>query len=254
MEADLRGVVIELVDYDRLAVHNNVQKTVDLVLRGVPPKPEIRVRTGAGSVEVLQKEETREVEDPTFNKRFPALARNPDAEAQRPAAAAAIPGPTPSGDERVVRIFAYGIARTRLERAIKEKRALAIVVPELQQADAVMAIRSTYQNKPRKLRDIAGRSIPTVVVKSNTFTQIATALEDILRMSKGGPENDTVAMEEVMSAIDTVMQTNRPFELSPQPATIRKQQHQVTEARRIASESVGEEPNRRLRILPMRLG
>ncbi|RYG37879.1 AAA family ATPase, partial [bacterium] len=47
-------VVVELLDYDRLAVHNNVQRTVDMILRGAPPRPEIRVRTGAGEIEVVQ--------------------------------------------------------------------------------------------------------------------------------------------------------------------------------------------------------
>src|SRR4028118_1184432 len=62
-------VVIELLDYDRLAVHHNVQKTVDMILRGLPPRPEIRVRTGAGAVEVVQQEQTAEIQEPGFNKR-----------------------------------------------------------------------------------------------------------------------------------------------------------------------------------------
>jgi predicted RNA-binding protein Jag len=57
----------------------------------------------------------------------------------------------------------------------------------------------------------------------------------------------------VLTAIDTVLQTGKPFELTPQPAPVRKMQHQVAEARRLASESVGEDPHRRLRILPTRL-
>jgi predicted RNA-binding protein Jag len=58
----------------------------------------------------------------------------------------------------------------------------------------------------------------------------------------------------VLKAIDTVMQTGKAFELSPQPAQVRKMQHQMAEARRLASEAVGEEPNRRLRLLPTRVG
>src|SRR5579863_773668 len=76
-------VVIELLDFDRLAVHHNVQKTVDLILRGVPPRPEIRVRTGAGEVEVVQKEEDVEVSDPSFNQRCPSLARTDPDEPKR---------------------------------------------------------------------------------------------------------------------------------------------------------------------------
>lgn len=245
-------VVIELIDYDRLAVHHDVQKTVDLILRGIPSRPEIRVRTGAGEVEVVQHEESRDLQEPGFNKRFPALSRTPPPE---PAA------PQPERERReepqspgLIRIFPYGIARTRLERAIRERRAPAFVTSDIGQADAVMAIRSTYATKPRKLREVAGRSLPTVVVKSNTFSQIAGALEEILRQKGETQDFEEQAMAEVIKAIETVMQTGKPFELAPQPATIRKMQHQVAEARRLASESVGEEPNRRLRVLPTKLG
>ncbi len=244
-------VVIELLDFDRLAVHTNVQKTVDLILRGVPPRGEMRVRTDRGQFEIVQREETKDIDAPGFNRRFPSLAHQP--EEGEPAVAAEAPsesGPAP----QMVKIFPYGIARTRLERAIREKRAAAYVCNDVTQADAVMAIRSSYQNRPRKIRDLAGRSVPTVVVKSNTFAQIAAALDEILAGAGEQKDTEASAMDEVLAGIDIVMQSGKPYDLSPQPPTIRKMQHQVTEARRVASESIGEDPNRRLRILPVRLG
>ncbi len=250
-------VVIELLDYDRLAVHNNVQKTVDMILRGLPPRPEIRVRTGAGDMEVVQSEETAEVADPSFNKKYPALARQEAANSRREKAVKEEPSAPPKDGLQnlppLVRIYPYGIARTRLERAIREKRAPAYVINDVTQADAVMAIRSTYQSRPKKIRDLAGKPVNTVVVKSNTFTQIADALDQILRQANGSSDVETKALEEVQAGIDTVLQSGKPFELNPQPPTIRKVQHQVAESRRLASESVGEDPNRRLRILPTRL-
>ncbi len=248
-------VVIELLDYERLAVHTNVQKTVDMILRGVPPRPEVRVRTGAGETEIVQKEQTAELDEPGFNKRFPALARQ---EPRLPAAKVSTNGgvkdaAAQQAAQHLIRIYPYGIARTRLERAIREKRAPAYVINDLSQADAVMAIRSTYQAKPKKLRDMAGKAINTVVVKSNTFSQISEALDSIIKQQTIGPDFESKALDEAQAAIDTVMQSNKPFELSPQPAPIRKAQHQMIEARRLASESVGEDPNRRLRILPTKL-
>jgi stage III sporulation protein SpoIIIAA len=61
-------VVIELEDYDRLAVHNEVQKTVDLILRGVPPRPEVRVRRVGGDYEVVQQEVAPELDVPGFKR------------------------------------------------------------------------------------------------------------------------------------------------------------------------------------------
>jgi stage III sporulation protein SpoIIIAA len=245
-------VVIELLDYDRLAVHHNVQKTVDLILRGVPPRPEIRVRTGAGAVEVVQKEQSVELDEPGFNQRFPALSRSPEPKPEPKAKSPTVINPRQE-EKGMVKIYPYGIARSRLERAIREKRAPAYVVSDIAQADVVIAMRSTFQSKPRKLREMAGKPVSTVMVKSNTFAQIAEAVDQVLKVNREGAELEGQAMEEVLTAIDTVLQTGKPFELNPQPATIRKMQHQLTEARRVASESVGEDPHRRLRILPTRL-
>ncbi|AIE84271.1 R3H domain-containing nucleic acid-binding protein [Fimbriimonas ginsengisoli] len=259
-------VVVELLDYDRLAVHNNVQKTVDMILRGVPPRPEIRVRTGAGDVEVVQEERTAELTDPGFNQRFPSLARNggkesvPNGSPGRNSPTVSPPPQRPAPAEEVtdeqtklIRIFPYGIARTRLERAIREKRAPAYVTNDISQADAVMAIRSTYQAKPKKLRDLAGRPVNTVVVKSNTFSQIAAALDDILQGGGAVSDENGKAAEEAQMGIELVLQSGKPYELSPASGPVRKMQHQMAEARRLASESVGEDPHRRLRILPTRL-
>lgn len=238
-------VVIELLDYDRLAVHHAVQKTVDLILRGVPPRPEIRVRTGAGETEIVQKEQTADLDEPGFNRRFPAVSR------REPVKKNGAPPVEPDPD--LIRIYPYGIARTRLERAIREKRAPASVISDVSQADAVMAIRSTYQAKPKKLRDLAGKPISTVIVKSNTFAQIAEALDAIIKQKQEGEDLEAHALDEVQNGIQVVLQSHRPYELSPQPAPIRKVQHQMIEARRLASESVGEDPHRRLRILPTKL-
>ena len=256
-------VVIELLDYDRLAVHNEVMKTVDMILRGVAPRPEIRVRTGAGETEVVQNEETANMDDPSFNQRFPSLARKgapPAAPAERTKVATGAPGPAsptlappPAGGEGMVRIFPYGIARTRLERAIREKKAPAYVTNDLNEADAVMAIRSTVQAKPRRLRDLAGRPVNTVVVKSNTFSQIATALDDILRHASEGTQAEQGALDEASAAIENVLASGKAHDLAPAAAPVRKAQHRLAEASRLASESVGEEPNRRLRLLPTRL-
>ncbi len=262
-------VVIELLDYDRLAVHHNVMKTVDMILRGIPPRPEIRVRTGAGSVEVVQSEQTTEINEPGFNKRFPSLAK-----AQRPREEMQKGQPVKNGiahsasenreggdreevkDESrtLIRIFPYGINRTRLERAIREKRSPAYLTNDINNADAVVAIRSTYQAQPRKLRDMAGRPVHTVVVKSNTFSQISAALDEIVKQTTEPPDEHSKALEEVQQGIEIVLQSGKPYDLSPASPAVRKVQHQMAESRRLASESVGEDPNRRLRILPTRVG
>lgn len=256
-------VVVELLDYDKLAVHHDVQKTVDLLLRGVPPRPEVRVRTGSGLVEVVQREDAPDVEDAGFNERFPSLSRRPGHEPGRQGRTKEAHPPRTddrpskvqreSGPRHVLRIFPYGIARTRLERAIRERKAPALITNDIAQADAVIAIRSNAQARAGKLRELT-RPIPTVTVKSNTFSQIAGALEELIRGGGVDRDKETAALEECASALQLVIQSGKAVELSPQDARLRKMQHQMAEGKKLMSESVGEEPHRRIRVLPTRLG
>lgn len=246
-------IVIELLDFDRLAVHKDVQKTVDNILRGIQARPEIRTRLD-GKMEVIQEERVEESADPGYNQRYPSLARASTAETNKPQEARESAGPKvePRRSEMAIRLFPYGIARTRLERAIRDRRNQFVIVNDVLQADAILAIRSTVQSKPKKLRDLTGRSIPTIVIKTNTYGHISAALDDVLRQLGESRDLESEALEEVARAIEAVIQTGKPVELSPQPAPVRKLQHQVVESRRLASEALGEEPHRRLRILPTR--
>ena len=242
-------VVIELHDFDRLAVHHDVQKTVDLMLRGIAPRPEIRVRTGEGAVEVVQKESAPDIDENGFNERFPSLARAPERPSRTDDPKPTRPRERPP--RNVVRVYPYGIARTRLERAIRESNAPAYITNDIAQADAVIAIRSTFLNKPKKLREL-DRPLPTIVVKSNTFSQIASALDQVVNSFGGNPEAEESAMQEVGRAIETVRQTGKPFELAPQNARVRKLQHRELEKQKMFGEAVGLEPERRIRVLPQK--
>ena len=47
-------VVIEILEVEKLAVHHDVATAVDQTLRGMSPKPEIRIQTPEGTIEVIQ--------------------------------------------------------------------------------------------------------------------------------------------------------------------------------------------------------
>jgi hypothetical protein len=218
------------------------------MLRGIAPRPEIRVRTGDGEVEVVQRESTPDIEESGFNERFPSLSRSPERAPRHEDARPVRPREKPS--RNVVRVYPYGIARTRLERAIRESNAPAYITNDIAQADAVIAIRTTFQNKPKKLREL-NRPIPTVVVKSNTFSQIASALDQVVTGFVGSVEVDAAAIQEVAKAIETVRQTGKAVELSPQGARVRKLQHRELERNKMTGEAIGEEPDRRIRVMPV---
>ena len=68
-------VVIEILDRDGYAIHHDVAKTVDLLLRGIPPRPEVRRRSVDGEIRVIEKEKFNDQYSPDiagFAPREPA--------------------------------------------------------------------------------------------------------------------------------------------------------------------------------------
>ncbi|MDQ7849656.1 MAG: R3H domain-containing nucleic acid-binding protein [Armatimonadota bacterium] len=222
-------VIIEIQEKDRLAVHHDVAAVVDRFLRGAPPRPELRVRTEGGEVEITR---------PTLR-----------AETWAPAGplAPATDGTRPGG--RVLRIYPFAVSRNRLERAIRELRVPAYITDTLADADMVLSIRSQEKRRPKKLADAQARGIPLHVIKSNTVSQIQAFLREVFDVEEYMGE-ETAALREVEEAIAEVFESAQPVELSPQNSYVRRLQHQLIQRYGLASESRGEEPLRRVVIFP----
>jgi len=220
-------VVIEIIDVDKLAIHHDVASVVDKLLRGQPSRPEIRVRNPEGEVEVVQAPET------------PAARPQPSETARITPVTHGRPLPS------VVKIFPYGVSRNRLERAIRELRAPAYITKDADEADAVIAIKAHFRKEPARLQSLTSKDIPTYVVKSNTYTQIAQSIRDMFNM-RGSDEE--AALREAEEAAERVLEYGEPQELMPQTSYLRRLQHQLVEKFNLASVSIGVEPYRRLRI------
>jgi predicted RNA-binding protein Jag len=101
--------------------------------------------------------------------------------------------------------------------------------------------------------------VPVYVVKSNNLPQLQKALREALHLDgenvgsvdiESDVDETEVALEEARQAITRVMDRLEPMELSPRRAYIRRLQHQLVERFNLSSRSIGDEPMRRLRILP----
>ena len=97
------GVLIEIQDKDRLAVHHDVAEVVDRFLRDVPPRPELRTRTAEGGVEIAAAAAGRSAPSGRRRSGRPtrpgAGAPGPSASPERPAARRALV-PGRRGEER----------------------------------------------------------------------------------------------------------------------------------------------------------
>ena len=266
-------VIIEIMEMDTLAIHHDITRTVDKMLRGGQPRPEIRVRNAAGEVEVVQKSDIDAGRPPerdrtgnlfddgtrgrgNFGDARGGYSREEEVSRVAPAPAASANGGTPAlGNGKampaIVRLFPYGVSRSRLERAIRTLRVSAQISSRVQEADAIIALKANYRKEPAKLQEGISRNVPTYVIKSNTYVQIETVLREIFRMPLELTEEDQ-AVQDVEEAVEEILNDTtgglNSLELAPQNSFLRRLQHQVAEGHKMLSESIGAEPNRRVKI------
>jgi len=224
-------VVIEIQDKDRLAVHHDVALVVDRFLRGAPPRPEIRVRTEEGEVQI----EAPAAKVAGWAPEGP-FAAAPVEETARPG-------------RRIARIYPYAVSRSRLERAIQELHVPAYVAETLGEADLVVTLKAQERRQPKKLREASARGVPLHLLKSNTITQIQGFLRSIFEVDESLDGEDG-PLREVEDAIAEVLRSKQPVELAPQNSYVRRLQHQLIQRYGLASESKGEDPFRRVVIFP----
>ena len=150
----------------------------------------------------------------------------------------------------IKRIFPYGVNRNRLDRAILESHVQATVARDISEADVVLALKASFRREPARMREGSNKNLPTFIVKSNTFAQIAAAVKDIFQAGplERGYSDD--AVREAEQGVQTALVTSAPVDLAPQNSYVRRLQHQIAERSDLVSESVGDEPRRRVRIFP----
>ncbi|HST05151.1 MAG TPA: R3H domain-containing nucleic acid-binding protein [Chloroflexia bacterium] len=146
-----------------------------------------------------------------------------------------------------LRIYPFGVGRNRLETAIKNLRVPATMVREIGDSDLVLTLKNYYRKSPQSLRGAESAGVPVFVLRSNTQTQIESALAGVFNVEPVG-DPTTNALVETEDAISSVMETARAVDLAPQTAEIRKLQHKLAERYNLASVSRGKEPFRRVRI------
>jgi stage III sporulation protein SpoIIIAA len=244
-------VVVEIQNWDRVAVHSDVAETVDAILRGYQLPAQVRELTHDGEVRTVAQADLAERAPPAHLLREERLMSAPRDELM------SVP-PIGNGNGKDARsgqkrIYPFGISRKRLAQAMKDTSSGSAIADRLEDADVVLTDRSYYRRNPQALREAEARGIPLYVLRSNTLLQMQQALLSLQGAPRsGGGTQDMMldAMTEAEEAIHTVLQQDRPIELTPQRAYIRRLQHELAQRFNLSSQSKGREPQRRVRILP----
>lgn len=269
-------ICVEILDRQTLAIHKNVAESVDSLLRGWKIHPEIRKRDeSTGSFAVVRPEEQL---PPVVSTRGAGsgigagmgagmnagMSSGIDVQIPQNMSSYAQDHMDAYGGaqkDTFLKIYPYAVSKGLLERVIKTLNLPAEVVKTIEDADAILALRS-YARAGAKIYSLAeAKQIPVYVVKSNNMPQIQKALREALHLDadvysigdgSGADilDETEIALEETRQAISAVMNRQEPIELAPRKAYIRRLQHQLVERFNLSSRSIGDEPMRRLRILP----
>jgi len=280
--------IIEIIDRDQVAVHNDVASTVDLILRGGVPRPELRRREEDGEVAITAsvrvdsapvRENGRGPGRGTSRDQSHYNGYSPTENGAGPEGQATVPaaqGPLPATvkrrgtDARPLRIYAFGVSRNRLEHAIEVQRVPATVVRDAREADIVLTLKNYFRQRAQPIRDAETRGVPVYVLRSNTGVQMEQLLSTLFpsqineesrtapewtRAEADSPRSGPVlddpllaAISEAEDAISSVIDGGPPVQLAPQVSRIRQVQHQLAERYALASRSRGREPHRRVEI------
>ncbi len=226
-------IVVEIQNWERVTVHPDVSRVVDAWLRGYPVTPEVRQFNEEGSLV-----KTRQVVSPAEHAVPP-----PQAEAMAERLSSVKPGP----EVPTTRVLAFGVGREKVIEAASQAGVPVEVVNDLRSADILLTTKTHYRRSSHIVRAAEEAGKPVYVLRKNSVPQIRQFLKG---MGPGPDAEDPVraAVEEAQRAAERVLNGEQSVSLSPQQAYLRRLQHLIAEKYRLASTSVGKEPNRYVTI------
>jgi stage III sporulation protein SpoIIIAA len=243
-------VLVEIQTRDRLAVHESVADAVDGILRGRPLPVELRTRNKNGQIEIetVQPELSNTVNPDKEGRNRP---NGSNVHTVRPPKASRkdyIPRTTTGTELETLDIYAYGVARNRLEQAAKRLHVPLEVTEDLGKATAVVTLKNYYRRRPKLIVDAERRGMPIYVLRANTVSQMENFLIDFFNLEVNPLDPFGEALREVETAILQIRTGTAYVDLDPQDSAIRRRQHDAARKAQLASRSYGQEPNRHVRI------
>jgi hypothetical protein len=148
-----------------------------------------------------------------------------------------------SPQERPSRLYLFGVNRSRLEDAAKERQMPLEITSDLKNANLLLTTRNYYRRKPQIIRNAESSGMPIYVLKSNNLPHMRQCLSTLYPPNTA-PINQ--ALVEAKEAITRLSKNKQSVELSPQGAYIRRLQHILARQHNFVSQSFGKEPKRRV--------
>ena len=263
-------VLIEIQSRYEFAIHLDITAAVDAFLRGYPLIPELRVTNDEGEIKITkapapsasaspQRGRSRLAEPVPTPERGRAPG-SPQPEFQLREAEPAprhIPAPEMPTDAegrtplKAVKIYPYGVARNRLMQSAKRIGVPALIVRTIDEADALITLRSYYRDHQATIVEAEERGMPIYVLRANSVNQIEQFLTDLFNLTGSEhtiPGGSDEVRDQMQAAITAVMNGERYVDMPPASPIVRRIQHEMARDAELVSHSYGKEPRRHVRI------
>jgi stage III sporulation protein SpoIIIAA len=150
-------VVVEILDFYRVSVHTDVEEAVDNILTRHAVRTELR---WVDSNDQIRRETVVSSQSGTET-----TSDRADVSVQP--------------REKTIRVFPFGVNRTRLESVARREHTSVQLVDELEGADLFLTTRTHYRRKPQRVRDAEVQGIPIYALKGNDVHQMRQCLHTI---------------------------------------------------------------------------
>ncbi|MCZ2127526.1 MAG: AAA family ATPase [Anaerolineales bacterium] len=240
-------VLIEIQTRDRFAVHQDIMSAVDSLLREAPILPEVRMRDESGEIKI----EKAAPAPKSRNEAQTKTARTRRTLNPSPGELPSTPNPIPNVGAKLqsVRVFAYGVARNRLQQAAKRLGAPAFIVTDIAEADVLVTLRTYYRNREQTIMEAEARGMPIYVLRANSVSQAEQFISDLFNLTEHAPrDNMEDIRDQTQQAIRAVLNGERFIDLPPGSSLVRRVQHEMARDAELVSHSYGKEPRRHVRI------
>jgi hypothetical protein len=258
-------ILIEIQDRQRLAVHTDVARAVDDMLRGRPLDVQLRYRDENGEIHIEQDEELK-VAAPSLTGRRDQGQDNRGSRRSRSdqgngrynsgrangrldkGAGQQESERENSSSSRPMKIFAYGVARNRMLQAARHLNVNVDLVDNIGEADVLVTLKSYFRRQRKLIIDAQNRRTPVFVLRANTVSQMENFLAEAMNLEVAPPDPFEDAIAETEKAIQMVQSGQQSVDLTPVGSAIRRYQHQMARQANLVSHSYGKGPNRHVRI------
>ncbi len=238
-------VLVEIQSWNSVAVHADVAKTVDAVLRGRSVTPETRELDETGTV---RKSYQRVAAPPEFEVAPFIYSQEREYRPRRQERVVYEQESVPTPAKPAMRVHPFGVSRERLQQSAGGAGLAVRVADSLSDADVVLTTKAHYRRRASVLVAAEEQGVPVYVLRRNTPGQIVGFIEQLSETVDDGETRHNGATEAEEGVQRILAGEASTVELRPQSSFVRRIQHRIAEQAQLRSHSVGREPRRRVTI------